>query len=208
MEEVFNGRQPSMEDDPRWKMTFGGRRLDRRRPLMKDDLRQKTTFDRRRLLMEDKRVFPTAAVCVAVRHFSKNSEKFTFAIVLKPAYKELIKDWIPRACPGACSWKSFRNQFRNEFLKCFQECNFWSIIIRLNWVKWISKKNLMGALCGIPDIWHCRPFSKVKLTRPRLKVISLVFILILLLFHYALHCIIDSSVYIEDAFKILFRLTQ
>ena len=138
MEEVFNGRQPSMEDDPRWKMTFGGRRLDRRQPLMKDDLRQKTTFDRRRPLMEDKRVFPTAAICVAVRHFSKNSEKFTFAIVLKPAYKELIKDWIPRACPGACSCKSFRNRFRNEFLKCFQECNFWSVIIHLNWDKWIS----------------------------------------------------------------------
>ena len=68
---TFHGRQPSMEDDLRWKTTFDGRRLDRRRPLMKDVLRHKTIFDGRPPLMEDNRVFPTAALCVAVRHFSK-----------------------------------------------------------------------------------------------------------------------------------------
>ena len=36
---IFGGRRPSVEDDLRWKMTFGGRW-----PAMEDDLKRKMTF--------------------------------------------------------------------------------------------------------------------------------------------------------------------
>ena len=45
----FDGRQPSMEDNPQWKMTLIGRWP----PTMEDDLRWKTTFDWRQPWMED-----------------------------------------------------------------------------------------------------------------------------------------------------------
>ena len=64
---AFDGRQPSMEDNLRWKMTFKGRKLSKedisgvaweqlvgkRRSSMEDDLRCKTTFDVRRSSMEE-----------------------------------------------------------------------------------------------------------------------------------------------------------
>ena len=43
-----DGGLASMEDDPRWKMTFDGRQ-----PLMEDTLRWETTFDGRLPLIED-----------------------------------------------------------------------------------------------------------------------------------------------------------
>ena len=45
---MLGGRHPSVEDDLRWKTTFG-----RRRPMVEDNLRRKTTFGERRLLVED-----------------------------------------------------------------------------------------------------------------------------------------------------------
>ena len=53
------GRRPLVEDDLRWKMTFGGRRpsvkddLWWKTPLVEDDRRWKMTFSGRRPLLED-----------------------------------------------------------------------------------------------------------------------------------------------------------
>ena len=65
VEDDVHGIQPSMEDNLRWKTTFGGRppsmedylqwktAFNGRRPSMEDDLQWKTTFGGRRSSVED-----------------------------------------------------------------------------------------------------------------------------------------------------------
>ena len=159
--------------------------------------------------MEDNRVFPTVALCVAVRHFSKKFWEIYFCNSFKASIQgvkqrldskslsrsmfleilqEYVQERVPEMFPGM------------QFLKRYNPP-------KLSWMNF--KKKFVGG-----TLWNTRhltlpPLLKNKyLTRLKSKVISLVFIMILLLFRYALHCIIDSSVYIEDPFKILFRLTQ
>ena len=86
---TFDGRRPSMEDNLRWKTTFDGRR-----PWMENDLGSKTTLDGRRPWMEDARWFLGDALCVTHSN-SRMMQGFTLDYMISnPKQIEILNIYL------------------------------------------------------------------------------------------------------------------